>query len=123
MARSFSPRASTEVDAGGFCGWALRTDKLNLPMASEDDRRYSLNEEWKKVAIDNPFVGFAFDASAVSAELSAIANVNAQLGLQILLGKTTDPVAAVAQYRQQLEAAGIQTLLDAVNEQYGAFAN
>ena len=114
---------NAEVDAGGFCGWALRTDKLNLPMASEDERRYSLNEEWKKVAIDNPFVGFAFDASAVSAELSAIANVNAQLGLQILLGKTADPVAAVAQYRQQLEAAGIQTLLDAVNEQYGAFAN
>lgn len=111
-----------EVDGGGFAGWALRTDKYNIPMVSEDSRRYSLNEEWKQVAIDNPFVGFTFDETKISAELSSVANVDAQLGLQIMLGKTADPVAAVADYRKQLEAAGVNTIVDAVNEQYAAFA-
>ena len=112
---------NSEVDGGGFCGWALRTDKFSIPYTSEDPRRYTLNDEWKEVAIDNPYVGFAFDASSVSVELSAVANVNSQLGMQILLGKTADPVAAVAEYRQQLEAAGINTIIDAVKDQYNAF--
>ena len=41
--------------------------------------------------------------------------------MQILLGKTADPVAAVAEYRQQLEAAGINAIIDAVKVQYDAF--
>lgn len=112
---------NSEVDGGGFCGWALRTDKFSIPYTSEDPRRYTLNDEWKQVAIDNPYVGFAFNAESVSAELSAVANVNAQLGLQILLGKTADPVAAVAEYRKQLEAAGINTIIEAVEAQYAEF--
>lgn len=113
---------NAEVDGGGFSGWALRTDALNIPYESEDERRYTLNEEWKQVAIDNPYVGFAFDSTDVSAELSAISNVDAQLGLQILLGKTTqDPVEAVAEYRKQLEAAGVNTVIDAVKTQYSAY--
>ena len=111
-----------EKDAAGFAGWALRTDELNLPMATEDPRRYTLNDEWKEVAIDNPYVGFSFDSTNVSAELSAIANVDASLGLQILLGKTTqDPEEAVEQYRSQLEAAGIDKVLEEVNSQYQTF--
>ncbi len=111
-----------KVDGGGFSGWALRTDKLNVPMATEDPRRYTLNEAWGKVAIDNPYVGFSFDNSSVASELSAIANVDSQLGIQIMLGKTAqDPKAAVAEYKSQLEAAGIQNVVDAVNSQLAAF--
>lgn len=112
----------SEVDGAGFSGWALRTDKYNIPAQSEDDRRYTLNEEWNKVAVDNPYVGFSFDNSKVSAELSAIANVNAQLGLQIMVGKTADdPATAVAKYREQLKAAGIDTVIEEVRTQYAAF--
>lgn len=110
---------NAETDGGGFSGWALRTDKYNIPADTEDPRRYTLNDEWKKVAVDNPYVGFSFDNASVSAELSAIANVDAQLGLQILLGKTSqDPAEAVAEYRKQLQAAGIDTLIEAVKTQY-----
>ena len=50
--------------------------------------------------------------------MSAIANVDSQLGIQILLGETTqDPKDAVAEYRKQLEAAGINDVINAVNEQ------
>ncbi len=111
-----------EVDAGGFAGWALRTDKLNIPYATEDPRRYTLNEAWSKVAIDNPYVGFSFDNANVTSELSAIANVDSQLGIQIMLGKTAqDPKEAVAEYRKQLEAAGIEKVVSEVNSQLEAF--
>ena len=111
-----------EKDAGGFCAWAMRTDDLSIPYASEDERRYTLNEEWKKVAVQNPYTGFTFDDTDVSAELSAISNVNSQLGMQIMLGKTAqDPKDAVAEYRKQLEAAGINDVIEAVKTQYADF--
>ena len=111
-----------EKDAGGFCAWAMRTDDLSIPYATEDERRYTLNEEWKKVAVQNPYTGFSFDDTDVSAELSAISNVNSQLGMQIMLGKTAqDPKDAVAEYRKQLEAAGINDVIEAVKTQYADF--
>jgi len=110
------------VDGGGFAAWAFRTDALNIPYETEDTRRYILNDEWKAVAIDNPYVGFTFDNKNISAELSAVANVDSQLGIQLLLGMTTqDPRDAVALYRSQLEAAGIDKIVEEVKTQYAEF--
>lgn len=109
---------NADTDAGGFAGWALRTDALNIPQATEDPRRYTLNDEWSKTAIDNPYAGFSFDSSSVSSQLSAISNVDSQLGIQIMLGVTSqDPKEAVAEYRKQLEAAGVNDVINVVNEQ------
>lgn len=109
---------NADKDGGGFAGWALRTDKLNIPQATEDPRRYTMNEAWSKTAIDNPYAGFSFDSTSVSSQLSAISNVDSQLGIQIMLGLTSqDPKEAVAQYRKQLEAAGVNDVIKAVNDQ------
>jgi putative aldouronate transport system substrate-binding protein len=111
-----------EKDGGGFSAWSLRNDKFNIPYLSEDPRRYTLNEEWNKVAIDNPYVGFNFDSSNVTTEIAAISNVNSQLGIQIMLGKTTmDPKEAVAEYRRQLEQAGINKVIEEVKAQLANF--
>jgi putative aldouronate transport system substrate-binding protein len=106
-------------DGGGFAGWAFRMDNLNIPQSTEDPRRYTLNDAWSKVAIESPYIGFSFDSSSVSSQLSAIANIDSQLGTQILLGKTKqDPKAAVAEYRKQLKAAGVDDVVNAVKTQY-----
>lgn len=110
-----------DVDGGGFSAWALRNDKFNIPMVSEDPRRYTLNAVWDKVAINNPYVGFSFNPSKVSAEISAITNVNSQLGIQIMLGKTNDPKEAVARYRAQLTQAGIERVIAEVKNQLANF--
>lgn len=111
-----------KVDEGGFAGWALRTDEFNIPNETEDERRYTLNEQWKKVAVENPYLGFVVDTKEFSKEISAISNVNAQLGIQILLGKTSQsPKEAVAEYRKQLKAAGINKVIEGVNQQYKAY--
>jgi putative aldouronate transport system substrate-binding protein len=110
---------NAKTDGGGFAGWALRTDALNIPQSTEDPRRYTLNDAWSKVAIDNPYVGFNFDSSSVSSQLSAVANIDSQIGIQILLGKTTqDPKKAVEEYRKQLKAAGVDDIISAVKTQY-----
>ncbi len=111
-----------EKDGGGFSAWSLRNDRFNIPYATEDPRRYELNEAWNKVAIDNPYVGFNFNSGNVTTEIAAISNVNAQLGIQIMLGKTTaDPKEAVAEYRRQLEQAGINKVIEEVKTQLADF--
>ena len=111
-----------DVDGGGFAAWANRVDKFNIPYATEDPRRYTLNEEWEKVAIDNPYLGFQFDPKNITTEQSAISAVNSQLGVQIMLGKTgMDPKEAVAQYRQQLKDAGIEKVIAEVKAQLEDF--
>ena len=84
--------------------------------------RYDLINEWKETAIDSPFAGFTFDPANVSTELSSIANVNANLGTQLMLGKTQDDVkTAVEDYRQQLKDAGVEKVIEEVKTQYEAF--
>lgn len=111
-----------EKDAGGFAVWSLRTDEFNIPLATEDPRRYTLNEEWKEIAINNPFIGFSFDTSNVSTELASIANVDANLGVQLLFGKTQDdPMTALEQYRSQLQQAGVDKVIEEVKTQLADF--
>lgn len=110
-----------EVDGGGFSAWALRNDEFNIPYATEDPRRYELNEKWENDAINNPYMGFSFDDNDVSTELSSIANVNSQLGIQIMLGKTQDPKQAVEQYREQLKQAGVEKVIEQVKSQLEEF--
>lgn len=107
-----------EKDAAGFSAWSLRNMDLNIPYASEDPRRYTLNEEWDKIAIDDPYAGFAFDPSNVSAEISAISNVNVTYGNPLMLGKATKDVEeAVQEYRDQLTAAGIDKVIEELKSQ------
>lgn len=108
-----------EKDSGGFAAWAFRTDEMNVPAESEDPRRYVLNEEWKEGAIDDIYEGFNFDSTELTAELAAISNVNAQIGTQLLVGKTAqDPREAVEEYRKQLTDAGIEKVIAEVKKQY-----
>jgi putative aldouronate transport system substrate-binding protein len=111
-----------KVDGGGFAAWSLRNDKYNLLMDTENPVRNDLYAEWDKVAINDPYMGFSFDSKNVTTEIAAISNVNQQLGMQLMLGKTSkDPKAAVADYRKQLEAAGIDKVIAEVEAQLANF--
>lgn len=111
-----------EKDGGGFTVWAMRNNRFNLPLKSQDPRRDVQNVEWDKIAIDDPYIGFAFDPKPVSTELAAVSNVNSSTGNQICLGKTQeDPKEAVAKYREQLTQAGIEKILEELKKQLDAF--
>ncbi|GHU77007.1 hypothetical protein FACS189461_5180 [Spirochaetia bacterium] len=48
--------------------------------------------------------------------------MNSQLGMQIMLGKTTDdPKAAVERYRNQLRQAGIEAVITELKSQLAGF--
>ncbi|NOU80682.1 extracellular solute-binding protein [Paenibacillus sp. LMG 31459] len=111
-----------KTDGGGFSAWSLRNDKFVIPSDTENPIRKDLFAEWDKEAIDDPYNGFSFDPSNVTTEIASISNVNAQLGIQLMLGKTSkDPKAAVADYRDQLTKAGIDKVIAEVEKQLAEF--
>ena len=61
------------------------------------------------------------DLIQATAELSAVANVNAELGNQLMLGKTDNVDEALERYREQLKAAGIETIIDEVKNQLASY--
>ncbi|KHL92311.1 hypothetical protein QW71_29805 [Paenibacillus sp. IHB B 3415] len=111
-----------KTDGGGFAAWSLRNDKFVIPSDTDNPIRKTLFAEWDKVAIDDPYNGFSFDPANVTTEIASISNVNAQLGIQLMLGKTSkDPKAAVAEYRDQLTKAGIDKVIAEVEKQLAEF--
>lgn len=58
----------------------------------------------------------------MTTEIASISNVNSQLGIQLMLGKTSkEPKKAVAEYREQLKKAGIDKVIAEVQKQLAEF--
>lgn len=67
-----------------------------------------------------PSLGFVFDNTPVSNEMSALGNVAAQYALALDCG-AVDPETVLPQFLAALDAAGMQTYLDAANAQLDAY--
>lgn len=68
----------------------------------------------------SPFFGFMFDASGVTTEMSAIANVYNQYVPGLICG-TVDPETTMPEFLNALDAAGINTVIQAKQEQLDAW--
>ena len=67
-----------------------------------------------------PVAGFAFDNTEVANEMAALGTVAAQYALALDAG-ALDPETALPEFLAALDAAGMQTYLDAANAQLTAF--
>lgn len=63
-----------------------------------------------------PYGAFIFDSSELSNEATAIANVYAQYGFQLMAG-ATDPDTVLPEFLSKLEDAGMSKLVDAAQQQ------
>lgn len=88
----------------------------------KDIKQKEVLDYYENISIEDPYGGFTFDATSVEEEIQSVIKVNSQYGIPILLGKAGDPVEAVNRYREKLKAAGIQKIIDAVEEQLKDFS-
>ena len=81
----------------------------------------ALLEQLGSIEVANKFGSVALDYTDVQAELAAVNQVVQQYGYAINIGIVEDVDTAIAEYRKQLEAAGIERLLQVVTEQMEAY--
>ena len=67
-----------------------------------------------------PMGAFIFDSSATSTENAAVANVYAKYAMNLMSG-AVDPATELPKFLEELDAAGINAIVDAANEQLAAY--
>jgi hypothetical protein len=111
MARPASYTDDT-VDGVSFDFWWGRNDNLELRSALVDWPSYDpLLEKYNPVKIDNPYGQVVFETDDISVELDNLSNVFRTYAPVICFGKADDPRAYVAEFRQALKDAGIDTVM------------
>ncbi len=116
------PAAYTDdsVDGSGFNWWWGRNDDLELRNAQIDWAAYDKLLVDYECAINYPYGQVVFDTADISIELDNISNIYNTYMPQIVFGKSGNPEAYVAEFRAQLEAAGIETVMEALQKQLDA---
>jgi len=104
--------------------WWGRNDQLELRAADRDwetiDKLYA---KYNDVKINYPYGRVVFDLTNIQMYLDNLSNVYNTYMPRIVFGMVDDPAAYVAEFRQQLKAAGIDICMEEVqrqiNEAYG----
>jgi len=112
----------------GNCNWGWNNMNLSrsefIPNPTALDRkRDEILARWNaNVKQQHPLDGFTFDKANVTTELSIVDSLVAEYYTPLISGMAgTSALAALRSLRQQLEAAGINRVIDEVNRQASAF--
>lgn len=98
----------------------IGSESLQYQPVGTDIADIQLKLKHNKESERSPFFGFMFDASGVTTEMSAIANVYNQYVPGLICG-TVDPETTMPEFLNALDAAGINTVIQAKQEQLDAW--
>ena len=111
----------SSTDGCTFNFWCGRNDSIGLRTADRDwaaiDELYA---RYNDVAITYPYGKVVFDLSAIQIYLDNISNVYNTYMPRICFGLMDDPEAYVAEFRTQLQNAGIETVMEELQKQIHA---
>ncbi|WP_350343035.1 ABC transporter substrate-binding protein [Proteinivorax tanatarense] len=93
-------------------------NQLILPLHDDEpEDKWEAFEEFNDNSIPSPALGFYFDPSAVRTEIAAISNVTSEFAPALLKG-AVDPDVYLDVFNERLYEAGMQKVLDEIQEQY-----
>lgn len=101
-------------------GWELPNQEISYVWEGEDPSKWDLQHEYIDMAKRSKALGFSYDSTSVSNQLTALANVKTEWYDAIGTG-SVDPATAVKQFNDALYAAGLQDVIDAKQEQLDAW--
>ena len=112
------------VDGVSLNWWWGRRDELELRSANRDwEAIDALYAEYDACKINYPYGRVVFELSNIQFYLDNLSNVYNTYMPRIVFGMNDDPEAEVAEFRQQLQNAGIEEVMQEVqrqiNEAYG----
>ena len=109
------------VDGVSFNFWWGRNDNLEYRNAQLDwDAIGKMYEAYDAVKIDYPYGQYIYDNSMVGVLMDNLSTVYNTYMPRIVFGMVDDPAAYVAEFRQQLTAAGIDICMEEIQRQIDA---
>ncbi len=104
----------------GYLPWTWPNRALPTIIEGVDANIWEEIDKFHASAPVSPVLGFKFDSSAVMNEITACNNVIAKYEVGLRWGEL-DPAEALPKFNEELYAAGLQTIIDAKQEQLDAF--
>lgn len=112
--------ATTVGYTAALCTGVIGSESLQYQPVGTDLSDIDLKIRHNKESERSPFYGFIFDASGVTTEMSAIANVYNQYVPGLICG-TVDPETTMPEFLAALDAAGLPAVITAKQEQLDAW--
>lgn len=104
--------------------WAARTTGLNRDVAGTPESYTTWHENFEKRIAENDvwekYSAFTIDTSSIETEYAACQNVHQQYWWPLELGYT-DSVTGLAEYKEKMEAAGIEKVRAELQKQLDAY--
>ncbi len=101
--------------------WMMPCEYPTYVREGDDIDLWEKTIDFNNNAMKSKALGFSFDSSEVSAEYTALTNVWEEYGNSLVFG-LIEPEAGIAELNERLEAAGLQTYIDAKKEALEAWA-
>jgi ABC-type sugar transport system, periplasmic component len=102
----------------GIASWGYRVESMErVKQAGGWEGFDALLEEFKSQSKPNIFAQVIMDYAPVKSQQAAVNSVIQQYGMPLMMGLVPDVDKAIATYRKQLEAAGVNDVLKYVQEQ------
>lgn len=114
--------ATTVAYTAALCTGVIGSESLQYQPVGTDISDIELKIQHNKQSERSPFYGFIFDASGVTTEMSTIANVYNQYVPGLICG-AVDPETTIPEFLEALKAAGIDTVIQAKQEQLDAWVS
>ena len=109
------------VDGVDLNFWWGRNDQLELRTADKDwEAIDALYSTYDAVKINYPYGSVVFDLTNIQMYLDNLSNVYNTYMPRIVFGMMDDPAAYVAEFRQQLQNAGIEICMTEIQNQINA---
>lgn len=101
--------------------WLTGNASIGLAWETDPDDIWAKYADFNDNATFSPAYGFTFDSANVKTEITAVQNVLDKYTAMIYSG-FADPEEAVAQFNSELEAAGMQNIVDEMQSQLDAWS-
>lgn len=100
--------------------WGCRIDEFSYPSITWSADTEKINAHKMDIATVYPLTAFSFDSSMVNAEYAAMCDVVSQYMPLITYGQMADVDSTIEQFRAALKTAGIDSVINAVQQQVDA---
>lgn len=107
---------ATNKKYGLNIGWELPNQTIAYVWEGEDPSKWEEQNRLISIATKSKALGFTYDSSSVSNELTALTNAKNQWYDAIGTG-SLDPAEAIPQFNEALKKAGLQTVIDLKQKQ------
>ncbi len=106
---------------GAAVSWGLKNTALEMDQEGTFPTQLEIMDEWEKISVDSPTVGFAFSTTNIADAWASLSEVYTQYIPLLQLGLVEDAEGWLAEFNTMAEAAGLEDIKAELAAQLTAF--